>query len=214
MALFHAVDTNNIEEVQRLILEGNHLDELNGSFHRAVMRENLEMCKILLAAGADVNIRTSLYLSCLEQAAYARNVQIYRLLVQNGARMTYRKTFSPLEWAVYYNDIEMCKLIFDYGCNINHVNLAIWITITKHTDTAICRMLLEKGLKPDGPTDIHKQTPLMWAAIFDNLEMCKILLAAGADINKKSAYNETAYDIAVRHNNARISDFLKYHTLK
>jgi ankyrin repeat protein len=86
MALFHAVDTNNIEEVQRLILEGNHLDELNGSFHRAVMRENLEMCKILLAAGAD--------------------------------------------------------------------------------------------------------------------------------INKKSAYNETAYDIAVRHNNARISDFLKYHTLK
>lgn len=52
----------------------------------AVSRGNYQICKMLIEAGADVNITNSLGLTPLEMAKRQSRKQIYKLLIKHGAR--------------------------------------------------------------------------------------------------------------------------------
>ena len=58
------------------------------------------------------------------------------------------------------------------------------------------RILLEQGTTPDG-TDPTKWTPLMNAAELGNLEIIKLLLSYGAEINHADQHGMTPLHIAV-----------------
>jgi ankyrin repeat protein len=67
------------------------------------------------------------------------------------------------------------------------------LSITNHT---LLKELLAAGGNPDGD-DPEKWTPLMLAAELEDIESARILLEAGADINKKGSQGYTPLHIAV-----------------
>ena len=52
-------------------------------------------------------------------------------------------------------------------------------------------------------------TPLMMAALRGNLEVVKVLLAAGADVNMKDHKGKTAVDYALLRRNYDVAEYLE-----
>lgn len=75
----------------------------------------------------------------------------------------------------------------------------------------IVKMLLQAGSDPNAGADIHGLTALMWACkTFDEqLEMVRVLLEAGAEVNIKSKHNETPLSIALEYGNDDSAALLK-----
>lgn len=57
--------------------------------------------------------------------------------------------------------------------------------------------LLERGVSPDCRSGYSGNTPLMHAACHSDLEMMKLLLQFGADLNAVNEYSEDAFGYAV-----------------
>jgi len=58
--------------------------KVNG-LHSAIAKENYELCKILLAKGADVNAVQMQNVTALHSAVHRGNLKLTKLLIQNGA---------------------------------------------------------------------------------------------------------------------------------
>lgn len=64
-------------------------------------------------------------------------------------------------------------------------------------DAQKVRELLEKGIDPNQTDDWAMVTPLHYAAFNDRLEIAKLLIAAGAEVNARDRIdNETPLDVA------------------
>jgi ankyrin repeat protein len=61
------------------------------------------------------------------------------------------------------------------------------------------RLLLARGVNPNTPSSAGEYTPLMHAAGSGNLELVKLLIDAGADLNPEDQHGHTALDEAERY---------------
>lgn len=69
--------------------------------------------------------------------------------------------------------------------------------------------LLEKGAPVNARDEVFHETPLHWAARANRVEVVKLLLAHGADVEAKTKKGDTALSIALRHRMKRITVILK-----
>jgi len=65
-------------------LSATNPSKVNG-FHSAIAKENYDLCKILLAKGADVNAVQMQNVTALHSAVHRGNLKLTKLLIQNGA---------------------------------------------------------------------------------------------------------------------------------
>lgn len=71
---------------------------------------------------------------------------------------------------------------------------------TEHPPSRGLIQLLAAGADPNLASDIgHRNTPLITAAYFDNIEACRVLLASGADPHHANARGIHAIDMAISH---------------
>lgn len=82
----------NQTEIAKLLVENGadpNLSATNPSkvtaLHSAIAKENYELCKILLANGADVNAVQMQNVTALHSAVHRGNLELTKLLVENGA---------------------------------------------------------------------------------------------------------------------------------
>ena len=116
----------------------------------------LEIVKLLLRAGADPNIETESGHTALLMAlnskfigantfteAYRDRKEIVRLLLMAGANVDHKdhrdKARTPLQWAIYINNIELVRLFLLAGANPYNVNTDTDVTFA--TDPEILRLL-------------------------------------------------------------------------
>ena len=76
-------------------------------------------------------------------------------------------------------------------------------------DTATVKNLLHHGAGINEADGVENFTPLMWAAAEGNMEVVKILLSAGADVNMKDIDGDTAGSFAGKNGHAEIAAMLK-----
>ena len=108
------------EEVARyLLLKGAdpNIPSENGynvyPLHSAVAANNADITKILLEAGAEVNISQSSGLTPLHSAAHSGNIELLILLLEAGAN-TLAKTedgYTPADMAYTSGHIEIAKIL-------------------------------------------------------------------------------------------------------
>jgi ankyrin repeat protein len=72
----------------------------------------------------------------------------------------------------------------------------------------------EKVIFRGSPKNIRGYTALMWASRMGNLEVAKLLLEKGADINAKNLSDETALRKAHASHQLEMVNFLKSHGAK
>ncbi len=73
---------------------------------------------------------------------------------------------------------------------------------------SVVKVLLEKGANPNH-IDSRDVTPLFLAAMKNNLELCQVLVAAGADLNLKSYNGQLPIDSARNNNHQEIVEFFE-----
>ena len=167
--LMRAAAIGNVDEVRRLLDAGADVNEqLEGVGITALMlaarRGYLEIVKVLLKAGADPNAVGGIthvgFYTPLIMAMNRENknrLEVIDALIAAGARLNPPAPFpeSPLDNAVNKNDIEMIRALLQRGSDVN------WEDGSGNTALA---------------TAATKAEP--------NLDVVRLLLAAGADPNK------------------------------
>ncbi|OWA52632.1 putative Ankyrin-3 [Hypsibius exemplaris] len=87
----------------------------------------VQAVKILILHGADVNAQASSrqdYRSVLHYAVLGGNIDVVRLLIKEGARVSMPPDYAhpqPLDFAILKDDLKMVKLLIDSGANVNDV---------------------------------------------------------------------------------------------
>ncbi|MBE5866787.1 MAG: hypothetical protein E7292_11370 [Lachnospiraceae bacterium] len=190
--------------------------------------DNLEIVKLLVAFGADVNCndgRTPLSITyCGKQENW---YQISVFLIESGASLNYKTEYSG-EYLSVLEDIihpksgeslpgyipensEEVYMAFCYAvgnCNLDKVS---WGHVLQdgvsYNRQKIVKFLLENSYC-DVNTVLGEMNILMFAARDANAEMVQLLLEYGADKDYTTSEGWTAYDFAVQSKNEEIVTLL------
>lgn len=93
---------------------------------------------------------------------------------------------TPLSVAVTKENIEMIRMLIDSGANVNEIvyGASILAKAVLSGDCKIVKLLLESGANVDPEREVS-QTPLMVAVERRSTEIAELLIANGANVNRK-----------------------------
>lgn len=125
-SIFEAAATGRVARVQELVKQKPELVKAyspDGWTALHLNFGNLEIVKVLLDLGADINALSKNKLSAtpLQGAAAMQNLELGRLLIQRGANVNCRgeEGGTPLHEVAGNGQIEFAKLLLDRGANVN-----------------------------------------------------------------------------------------------
>jgi ankyrin repeat protein len=231
--LLYAVSAGDLDRCRAQIAAGadiNDGERYGTPLHLAAMDGKLEICRLLVEAGAaldrfDLEHRTS-----LARAAQGMHVEVCKLLVGAGADpyLSGLAGESALECTYNYGDDEKtCHVLRTLLAQVvasDHRSL-VHVTAVKSSalrqfamrgrSAAPCQVLIDAG------ADVSLEgergwTPLLLASANDKLDTCKVLIAAGSDSLLAGACGGkaplTPFQIAVASGATTVASyFLEYH---
>jgi uncharacterized protein len=163
----------------------------------ASIYNRIEILKILVRAGAVVNLPNMEGARALSWACQVRSWKCFRLLLDLGAEVNYQDMssgFSPIMAACEVRFIDAVRILIAAGADVDLMmedgSTCLMLTAWNgHTD--ILLLLIGAG------ADINRvsesgQTALMYAATFGHDECLEALLEAGADVNMEDIDGCTA----------------------
>ncbi len=129
--------------------------------------ESLDMARLLIKAGADVNAVTGdpdwSRDTVLERALEGWvSIDCIELLVNSGADVNYKNKDgrTPLHFATWYSNADIAKLLIKAGAKVNAI-------------------------------DNEGASPLVWSGVNNNAGAMKLFLSAGADVNESDSNGMT-----------------------
>lgn len=149
-------------------------ETVNEAFQRAIRASNLSEAKFRLAIGADVGYKNEMGNDALYYAVTGGSYRIAEYLLGMGAKANeqYRNGKNLLHIAVehhgrFYHSTDLAELLIKSGTPINEI-------------------------------DAYGNTPLWYACIYYaiNIEMIRLLINSGANVNLKNKVGKSAYQIA------------------
>ena len=119
-------EARNVEVVRLLIEKGaKYTRDKSGCtpLHGAATRGNVEVAKLLISSGANVNARDTIGWTPLH---FAENVEVAKLLISSGANVNARGIagVTPLHFASIGSNVEVVKLLVSSGANVNARDIA------------------------------------------------------------------------------------------
>ena len=131
---------------------------VNRALQFAVSHDNLEVIRLLLDKGADINIQGGKYGSALQAVSWGGNVEAIRLLLDKGADINIQvgKYGSALQAASYRGNVEIVRLLLDKGADVYAQGGRFGTALQ-----AALASGLTHDLKPKEPTDIFPIAELL-----------------------------------------------------
>lgn len=154
------------------------------------MRHDLDVVKLLIDAGADVNSRKTpenpRMPTPLFYAAWRRRKDITKLLIEHGAMIDAEDYGgdTPLGVAIGVASMVACRILLELGADVNHKHLKIkrppLATATRKGVEDILGLLLK--FKPTiEAQDSQGNTALAVAAMTNSTSACRVLIGMGAN---------------------------------
>lgn len=220
--LNEAIQSGDYNTVQSMLEENPEVAN-NESWHdgvespliEAIEKRDIRMIKMLLEAGADVNPSYGSH-KPLSKAILLGETPIVELLINHGAEVNPPEAgfFTPLIEAINWGNSEIINLLVENGADVN-AGLSAGRGMTSDVivntplkaaaesgNTDAMRILLNHGADVTfkGPNDdaaIHKACDSHVKAN-KMLEMLRLLIGAGAEINDRGYQNMTPLHIVAR----------------
>tara|TARA_Y100001934_G_C12346405_1_gene773050 strand:+ start:244 stop:1635 length:1392 start_codon:yes stop_codon:yes gene_type:complete len=221
--LKEAVINRNIKLVAKKLSAGtfiNNVDESKMSLlHHSCKEGDLDMTKLLISHGSDINLRDQFHKTPLD---YAENSQIHSLLRKNGAKNSAELLLEsvnqdPLYYAITTKDIELIKKQIAQGADVNgkakHETIRereypYLMVATITGSEMIVEYLIKNGANVNSKSRTGA-TSLILAAFKNSKEIVQILIANGADVNAKDNRGRTPLSAANNNKNQEISKILR-----
>lgn len=152
-------------------------------------KEDLELVKMLIAAGAEIDSHEIDKETPLYYASYNGQLEVVKLLLGKGAALKgeYTKVgSSPLNYAIRNGKEEVARYLIQQGANVNEPTREGYSLI--HMASFRCggelvSMLIDKGLDVNAQAFNVKRTPLHYAAAHGNIKSAKAMIGKGANVN-------------------------------
>ena len=165
--------------------------------------------KKLIGAGADVNKPNNYKETALQKAAEKGSDECVRMLIEAGADVNASDVcgMTSVAHAVLFNHRRCLELLIEAGADVNASDkdgITSMVLAVYHNHRRCLELLIEAGADVN-ISDLNGFTPLMWSAIgcglVNKTDQLKILLSAGASVNKRNRCNQTALElhISLRH---------------
>ena len=187
ISIHEAVGTGNIEAVKKHLAAGTDVNANDGGWTPlwyAADEGHKEIVELLIAKGADVNVKNKGDVTPLYGAARSGRKEVAELLIAKGADVNARDDVGriPLHIATGGDHKEIVELLIAKGADVNAKN------------------------------DKFVGTFLHWAAVGGQNETVKLLIANGADVNAKDEDGDTPLDWAIdRPGRTKTADLLRKH---
>ena len=160
----------------------------------AAMNGEKEIARVLIEAGANVNMQSDEYGSALGVAAMSPffsgedETAIVRLLVENGAELDIGNgaDMTPLMFAAREGKYETMLYLIEAGADVNRQDVRGWSPLMFAVRTGlpnVVALMLEAGADPNVREEYPFQTPLHHAVSSGVPEIVAFLLDAGAEAN-------------------------------
>lgn len=172
---------------------------------------NLELARLLLDAGAKVNMRSSSLpgasLTPLMLAVQTRRTDLVNLLIAAGASVNTKDTDdgdSALMIATKLENIDLVQTLILAGADVNCVNFEGKSVISLAVGTGsteLIQYILDAGSEEMGSAVVS-------ATSQGDTEIIQLLLDAGGDIDYPSGEGLTALTVAIMQNNPELAEFL------
>ena len=204
--------------VQPLLDRGadvNSLDlDCRTPFHSASLLWRVEIVRMLLDHNANVKVKseqgeTPLHLvSRGHYDSHEHGIGVARILLERGVDVnaldkSHRTALHPAS----FGKLEIARLLLDHGANANVENARgetpLHLVSRGRYDSdehgvGIAQLLLERGVDHVDAQAKNKWTPLHLAAFNGRLELTRVLLDHGADMNAKNFQDETPLHLMLR----------------
>ncbi len=202
--LSDAVKADDLQGIQALISSGANVNELDGfgtPLHMAVARGSVEIAKLLIEAGADVEAETvapsQKKAHPLHTAAYSNRAPVAALLIERGAKVDARDSqgSTPLMIAASSGNTKVAELLLQAGADplaedsSDHDTPIYVAAMNGHLD--VVKLMLSKGVSVNVQNTHTGETPLWVAAMDSRLEVMEFLLSNGADPNIADSRGKT-----------------------
>ena len=181
--------------------------------HLACENSQISLIKTLLKCNVNTNSINAKGLSPLHVAAINGNVEVTRLLVNEGANLEMKDSkcgSSPFLHACQNGRVKIVRLLIANGANIKAVGMngtnALHFA-AESGNVELVEMLIDNFPNVNA-TDADGTTVLQFAAISGNVKVLDILIGRGADLNAQNRLNFDALHFAARYGNVQATIYL------
>jgi ankyrin repeat protein len=192
----------------REYLAANGIDSKRGSQSEALITAirsgNKEIVEILIRAGAPLNPDSTVLWPPLSDAAFAKQFEIMKLLLQSGAKadaLDHRG--ATLLVSTGYFDPNVATILLEGGADVNARDREGATALMRASGYGLkqCVKILIDHHADVNLKDNRGRTALMHAAGGRRSDAIPLLLENGADANARDKEGKSALDIADRYNN-------------
>jgi len=174
--------------------------------------------QLIMEYGADVNMTNDEKgdANALFVVSASNNTELIEILIGHGADINFQNKFgvTPLQTAVVNENVEAVRTLLKMGAIpdlTNHSGYTALLLASEGDEVEIVKMLLEAGANPnitendeDG-TALHRTVSKQSQA---NVEIAKLLIQGGADLNYRNTEGNTALHWASGNNKLTIAKIL------
>jgi ankyrin repeat protein len=223
----------DIRKVRVLVDRGANVNAVSSRgrtalFLAAMSAPSAEIVKLLMARGVDVKVVDAFKMSALHAATWGSDTETIRLLVDAGLDVNAANVagFTPLINAANARNFVAAKLLIAKGAKVNVAagdpiqkvkagtiplgNFTPLHMVALSGSPEFVKALLDAGASVN-VSEARGLTPLMLAVATDrqNLDIIRMLIAQGADLNARNKDGETALDLARKFHSKPVIEILR-----
>nr|XP_046182467.1 histone-lysine N-methyltransferase EHMT2-like isoform X5 [Oncorhynchus gorbuscha] len=207
--LYPAAKQGEVQRVLLMLMEGidpaYQADSQNRrcALHVAAQRGLLEVCYMLVQAGAKLDIQDKSMRTPLLEAIVNNHVEVTRYLVQSGACVYHIEEdgYTGLHHAAKLGSLDIVTLLLETGqVDINAQDSGGWTPIiwaAEHKHIKVIRALLHRGADVT-LKDKEMNACLHWASFAGCVTIAEMVLNAGCPLSSVNMHGDTPLHIASR----------------
>uniref|UniRef100_A0A4W6EPB2 Euchromatic histone-lysine N-methyltransferase 2 n=1 Tax=Lates calcarifer TaxID=8187 RepID=A0A4W6EPB2_LATCA len=205
--LYPAAKQGEVQRVLLMLMEGidptYQPDSQNrrSALHAAAQRGLLEVCYMLVQAGAQVDAQDKDLRTPLLEAIINNHIEVARYLIQNGACVYHEDGYTGLHHAAKLGNLEIVNMLLETGqVDVNAQDSGGWTPIiwaAEHKHVDVIKALLNRGADVT-INDKELNVCLHWAAYAGNVDIAELVLNSGCSLASVNMHGDTPLHIAAR----------------